>query len=37
MDGAGHHEIIDEIGNISFCDRDLNVEIGSEMDKVDAK
>ena len=37
MDGAARHEIIDELGNISFCVRDLNVEIGSEMVKVDAK
>jgi hypothetical protein len=39
MDGRTRHEIIDEIGNISFYDRidDLNVEIGSEMRKVNVK
>jgi hypothetical protein len=39
MDRRARHEIIDEIGNVSFYDRihDLNVEIGSEMHKVDAK
>jgi hypothetical protein len=39
MDGVAHHEITEEIGNVSFYDRvhDLNVEIGSEMQRVDSK
>jgi hypothetical protein len=39
LDGGVRHEIIEEIGNISFYDRvhDLNIEIGTEPPKVDVK
>ena len=39
MDGGVRHEIIDEIGNISFYERihDLNVESASEVSEVERK